>query len=397
MNGWVEAIISGIPVHGGEMDADNYEVIYQVRQNRLAEAMSEAGLRGMAFNAGPSLTYLTGLHFHLSERPVVGLFTIDKPPIIILPELEAGKLNHLSYSIQGFAYGENPDTWWKVFQNALNSADLRRSQIGIEPRWMRVLELDFLNNTGLEIDFLPGDACMTGIRIRKDEAEISAMQKAVHIAQDALQSALPAIKPGITEKELAAEITVQLLRHGSNSQLPFTPIVASGPNSANPHAFPGDRELKNGDLVILDWGANVDGYFSDLTRTFTLGEPDNEMKIIARIVNQANSAAREAAGPGVTAQEVDQAARRVIEEAGYGQYFIHRTGHGLGLETHEAPYIRDGNLLSLEPGMSFTIEPGIYITGRGGVRIEDDVLITDQGLRSFSDLSRELINLEPQS
>ena len=203
MNGRVEAIISGIPVHGGEMDADNYEVIYQVRQNRLAEAMSEAGLRGMAFNAGPSLTYLTGLHFHLSERPVVGLFTIDEPPIIILPELEAGKLNHLSYSIQGFAYGENPDTWWKVFQNALNSADLRRSQIGIEPRWMRVLELDFLNNTGLEIDFLPGDACMTGIRIRKDEAEISAMQKAVHIAQDALQSALPAIKPGITEKELA--------------------------------------------------------------------------------------------------------------------------------------------------------------------------------------------------
>jgi Xaa-Pro dipeptidase len=393
MIGRVEAIISVILEHGGEMSIDNTEVNYKVRQGRLVEAMGEAGLQGMAFNAGPSLTYLTGLHFHLSERPVVGLFTTDNQPILILPELEAGKLEHLSYSLQGFTYGENPDTWWKVFQNALHAADLLHKQVGIEPRWMRVLELDFLDNPGLEINFVPGDACVAGIRIRKDEAEISAMQKAVHIAQNALQSALQVIKPGITEKELAAEISVQLLRHGSNPPLPFTPIVASGPNSANPHAFPGDRKMQSGDLVIVDWGANVDGYFSDLTRTFAIGEPDDKMKAIARIVNQANSAAREAAGPGVTAHEVDQAARRVIEDAGYGQYFIHRTGHGLGLETHEPPYIRDGNPQSLEPGMSFTIEPGVYINGRGGVRIEDDVLITEKGLHSFSDLSRELINL----
>lgn len=393
MIGRVEAIISVILENGGEMGADNYEVNYQVRQGRLVEAMGEAGLQGMAFNAGPSLTYLTGLHFHLSERPVVGLFTADNPPILILPELETGKLEHLSYTLKGFAYGENPDSWWKVFQNALRAADIHHMQVGIEPSWMRVLELNFLENAGPEINFVPGDACVAGIRIRKDESEISAMQKAVNIAQNALQSALPVIKPGITEKELAAEISVQLLRHGSNPPLPFTPIVASGPNSANPHAFPGDRRMKSGDLVIVDWGANVDGYFSDLTRTFAIGEPDDEMKAIARIVNQANSAARETAGPGVTAHEVDQAARRVIEDAGYGQYFIHRTGHGLGLETHEPPYIRDGNPISLEPGMSFTIEPGIYINGRGGVRIEDDVLITENGLRSFSDLSRELINL----
>jgi Xaa-Pro dipeptidase len=148
--------------------------------------------------------------------------------------------------------------------------------------------------------------------------------------------------------------------------------------------------LQIGDLLIIDWGANVGGYFSDLTRTFAIGEPEDEMKMVAQTVHQANTAAQDIAGPGVAAQEIDQAARKVIEEKGYGQYFIHRTGHGLGLETHEEPYIRDGNPLPLESGMTFTIEPGIYIPGRGGVRIEDDVVITEQGLHSFSDLPREL-------
>lgn len=376
------------------MAADNHKVNFLQRQKKLSTTLNAAGLSGMALNAGPSLTYLTGLHFHLSERPVVALFTADNPPVIVLPELEAVKLAHLSYPIQEFAYGEDPETWMGVFREALLRAELPGKQVGMEPRWMRVLELNYLDVEDLEIEFEPGDAYLTQLRIRKDEAEIEAMQKAVHIAQNALQAALHKIKPGITERELAAEITIQLLRHGSDSQIPFSPIVASGPNSANPHAFPGDRRLEGGDLLIIDWGANVGGYFSDLTRTFAIGEPEDELKFVAQTVMQANAAAREIAGPGVTAQEVDRAARKVIEDAGYGQYFIHRTGHGLGMEGHEAPYIRDGNPMPLEPGMTFTIEPGIYISERGGVRIEDDVLLTDQGLHSFSDLPRELIILE---
>jgi len=376
------------------MAADNHKVNFLQRQKKLSTTLNAAGLSGMALNAGPSLTYLTGLHFHLSERPVVALFTADNPPVIVLPELEAVKLAHLSYPIQEFAYGEDPETWMGVFREALLRAELPGKQVGMEPRWMRVLELNYLDVEDLEIEFEPGDAYLTQLRIRKDEAEIEAMQKAVHTAQNALQAALHKIKPGITERELAAEITIQLLRHGSDSQIPFSPIVASGPNSANPHAFPGDRRLEGGDLLIIDWGANVGGYFSDLTRTFAIGEPEDELKFVAQTVMQANAAAREIAGPGVTAQEVDRAARKVIEDAGYGQYFIHRTGHGLGMEGHEAPYIRDGNPMPLEPGMTFTIEPGIYISERGGVRIEDDVLLTDQGLHSFSDLPRELIILE---
>jgi Xaa-Pro dipeptidase len=385
-----EAIIPATPDHGGEMSAGTNKVNYQARQNRLVEALQEAGLQGMVLNAGPSLTYLTGLHFHLSERPVVGMFSPGKPPVIVLPELEAGKLTGLSYPLQEFTYGELPETWAGIFKIALQTAGCAGKQVGIEPRCMRVLELNFLQSGKLETSFVPGEASLERIRIHKDDAEIEAVQKAVDIAQEALRSAIPLIKPGITERELAAEITIQLLRLGSDSQLPFTPIVASGPNSANPHSFPGDRHLQEGDMLIIDWGANIRGYFSDLTRTFALGEPEDELKTIAQIVKQANKAAREIAAPGVAAQEVDQAARQVIETAGYGDYFIHRTGHGLGLEVHEAPYIRAGNQQSLEPGMTFTIEPGIYLPGRGGVRIEDNVVITGQGLHSFSDLPREL-------
>ena len=376
------------------MSVGTHDVSFTDRQHRLDEALQETDLQGVALNAGPSLTYLTGLHFHLSERPVVAMFSPGNPPVIVLPELEAGKLSSLSYPVEQFTYNEKPETWAEVFSKAMRAADLPGKKVGIEPRRLRVLELNILDSRELAINFVPGDACLEQIRIRKDEVEIGAMRAAADIAQDALLSTIALIKPGVTERELAAELTIPLLRYGSDSQLPFSPIIASGPNSANPHAFPGDRRLQEGDMLIIDWGANVGGYFSDLTRTFSLGEPEDEMMTIAQIVNQANTAAREKAAPGIAAHKVDQAARQVIEEAGYGQYFIHRTGHGLGLESHEVPYIRDGNPRSLEPGMTFTIEPGIYLPGRGGVRIEDDVVITDQGLHSFSDLPRELNSLD---
>jgi Xaa-Pro dipeptidase len=153
---------------------------------------------------------------------------------------------------------------------------------------------------------------------------------------------------------------------------------------------PGERRLQPGDLLIIDWGATFEGYVSDLTRTFAVGEVEPELARIAQIVNEANQAGREAAAPGVPASTVDSAARRVIEKAGYGVYFIHRTGHGLGMEEHEEPYIRSDNAQLLSPGMTFTVEPGIYLPERGGVRIEDNVLITEIGSESLSDLPREL-------
>jgi Xaa-Pro dipeptidase len=170
--------------------------------------------------------------------------------------------------------------------------------------------------------------------------------------------------------------------------------VAFGENSANPHAVPTDRVLKSGDLILIDWGASFDGYLSDITRTFTFGEVDEELLRIGEIVRQANHAGRHAGAAGVPAGTVDRAARAVIEAAGYGPAFFHRTGHGLGMEPHEAPYIYAENDQILSPGMTFTVEPGIYLPGKGGVRIEDDVVVTADGLQSLTDLPREVLPVE---
>jgi len=356
--------------------------------------MQSAGLDALALNPGPTLTYLTGLHFHLMERPTVIVFTASGSAQIVLPELEAAKLSGLPYRLDASTYGEDPSTWAGVFQAGLRSLNLvKGSKIAIEPTQMRVLELRLLESAMSGAAFVDGGFLVAGLRMIKDSSEIMAMRKAVDIAQRALQATLPSIQIGMTEKELAAELTVQLLRGGSESKLPFEPIVSAGPNSANPHAAPGDRKLQAGDLLVIDWGASYEGYLSDLTRTFAVGEIEPEFARIAQTVLDANTAGRQAASPEIPAGDVDSAARNVIEKAGYGQFFIHRTGHGLGMEGHEEPYIRKDNKQSLVPGMTFTIEPGIYLPERGGVRIEDDVVITATGCEVLSSLPRQLIRV----
>jgi Xaa-Pro dipeptidase len=327
------------------------------------------------------------------ERPVIALFIPGKQPIIVLPELETAKLTSLPFKVQAFPYGEDPATWPAVFEQAALASGINGRKVGVEPTRMRLLEYRFLKHAAPQARYLHADECLAQLRMRKDTSELAAMRKAVDIAQRALQATLPSVRLGVTEKQIAAELTVQLLRAGSEPEFPFAPIVSSGPNTANPHASPSDRPLQSGDLLVIDWGAIYGGYVSDLTRTFAIGPVDDEYARIARIVAEANAAGREIAGPEIAAEEEDRAARGVIERAGYGAYFIHRTGHGLGMEGHEPPYIRAGNSLLLLEGMTFTVEPGIYLPDRGGVRIEDNVVITVDGAESLSNLPRELISL----
>jgi Xaa-Pro dipeptidase len=364
------------------------------RQSLLSSALVSQSLNALVLNPGPSLTYLTGLHFHLMERPVVTIFIPHSPPIIVLPELETAKLEELPFDVQFFPYGEDPSTWNGVFRQAALAAQLDSRRVGVEPGRLRVLELRYLESAAPEANFVSAEESLQSLRTRKDPGEITAMRRAVDIAQRAIQATRPYIQVGTTEREIAAELTLQLLRAGSEPQLPFFPIVSAGPNSANPHASPTDRPLEPGDLLVIDWGAAHQGYVSDLTRTFSIGPVEDELALIARIVQQANAAGRATAGPGIPAESVDKAARDVIDKAGYGRYFIHRTGHGIGMEGHEAPYIRAGNPILLEPGMTFTIEPGIYLPKRGGVRIEDNVVITERGCESLSDLPRELWHID---
>jgi Xaa-Pro dipeptidase len=360
------------------------------RLERLRTALAQGGLDAVALNPGPALTYLTGLHFHLMERPVVLLVSQTKEPVIVLPELEMPKVGLLPYKVNAFAYGENPAEWEGVFRRALLSLNLDGKRVGVEPRQMRLLEFRHVRAGAPEADFPDASQALASLRLRKDDDEVDCIRRAVKIAQEALGATIPSIQIGMTERQIASTLNIELLKHGSDSELPFTPIVSSGPNSANPHASPSERKLQRGDLLVVDWGATANGYISDLTRTFAVGAVEPEFNKIAEIVLTANEAGRAAGRPGVPCSNVDKAARAVIEKSGYGAYFTHRTGHGIGMEDHEEPYMRLDNLQMLYPGMVYTVEPGIYLPNRGGVRIEDNVVVTKGGVEVLGDIPREL-------
>ena len=361
------------------------------RLDKMCTVLKKNALDGAALNPGPTLIWLTGLHFHLMERPVVLLVNAAGGVAIVLPELETAKLEALPFPAQAFPYGENPADWRDAFRRAVQALGLRHGRVGVEPLQLRLLEYDFLQQAAPQARFEAAAEVLSGLRLQKDADEIAAMQRAAQVAEQALLETLKAFRIGMTEHDLAAELTIQLLRHGSDGDFPFPPIVSGGPNGANPHATPSARPIQAGDLLVIDWGARVDGYISDITRTFAVGQVDEEALRIHEIVQQANAAGRAAARTGQPCSAVDIAARQVIEDAGYGAYFFHRTGHGIGMEAHEAPWMRGDNPMRLAPGMAFTVEPGIYLTGRNGVRIEDDVVITPAGeTKTLTTLPRTL-------
>ncbi len=363
------------------------------RLSRLYDLMRSHNLEALVLNPGPTLTYLTGLQFHLMERPTLVIFAPPAAPVIVLPDLEKGKLALGRFALKPFSYGDNPAKWGEAIRAACQESHLNGKIVALEPLRLRFMELQYLQDATPQARFISGENALNSLRIQKDQHEVEAMRQAVKIAEQGFLVMLEKVTIGMSERELAAELSLAMLRAGSEPELPFTPIIASGPNSANPHAVPSDRKLAAGDLVVVDWGATYQGYFSDLTRTLAVGTVDPELAHIARVVAEANTAGRAAGKPGVTAGAVDQAARAVITAAGYGEFFTHRTGHGLGMETHEQPYMFGENSLRLAEGMTYTVEPGIYIPGRGGVRIEDNIAITSTGAETLSSLPRDLFQV----
>jgi Xaa-Pro dipeptidase len=328
------------------------------RLDRTYALLQQAELQALALVPGPTLYYLSGLSFHLMERPIVCLLLSDRPPCMVVPELERAKVEGAGFEGEIFAYGEQAGASAGAAQSAARYAGLVRQRAGVEATHMRYLELSLLQAAAPQVSWVAADGALASLRAVKEPAEIECMQRAAVIAEQALEATLPLVQSGMTERELAAELTLQLLRAG--------------------------------DLLILDWGARVQGYISDLTRTFAVGEVEAELSEIHAVVQRANQAGVQAVRPGLPCSQVDRAARQVIEAAGYGEYFIHRTGHGLGLEGHEPPYIRQDEDSLLQPGMTFTVEPGIYLSGRGGVRVEDDVVVTDRAGRSLSNAPKEM-------
>ena len=348
--------------------------------------MKKEGFDCLAVVPGPNLYYITSKKFHLSERPVV-LFIEEDDLTFVLPELESQKLDGLGVDSLTYSDVSGPQQAFDIFFE-----NKQFEKIGIESRIMRHLELNLIDRQGSEI--VDSMSMFADLRTKKSNDEIEFIENAVSIAEKSLNSIINILSSGISEKDFASQLVMALLKNGSESELPFSPIVASGANAANPHHFPTDKIIFENELVIIDWGANYQGYFSDITRTFATGKKiDSKLLDAFESVRLANSAARAKSEHGVTAGEVDLAARSIIDERGFGEYFIHRTGHGLGLEIHEEPNIKQNEDFILNEGNIFTIEPGIYLPGLGGIRIEDDVLIESSGSRSLTTIPRNLVYL----
>jgi Xaa-Pro dipeptidase len=351
------------------------KIDYNARQAKL-RAMQDVD--AVLLVPGANMVYFTGLEYHLSERPIIALFTADGLSFIT-PELEVPKLNRRpDLEARAFSWTDR-DGYGDAIRQMVNDLKLNGKTLGVDGMTMRVFEWMAFWKVGENIGVKDVGRDLLDIRAIKTRDEIEAMRKANQLSEAALDKLLAWVQPGMTEKAIAARLNEELSAAGSTGNA-FEPLIQTGPNSALPHGFSGDRPLQRDEVLLIDYGGSWENYPADITRTFCLGKPSAELQKIYDTVKRANEAGIQAAGPGVPCGMVDKAARDVITQAGYGEYFIHRTGHGLGLSGHELPQMAADVVDLLKPGMVFTVEPGIYIPGVGGVRIEDNVAVTETGV-----------------
>jgi Xaa-Pro dipeptidase len=358
------------------------------RTEQLSAALKQGGLAAIAVVPGANLRYLAGLDLHMNERLTVAFFPADGPPAMVLPALEAPRAQAQARDPIRFYTWDDATGPYDALRRCAADLHLDGARVGVEYTTMRVLELRGLEQTA-EVQAEDATDILASLRMIKSAGELAAMREATRIVEAALRVAIGQVRAGMTERELA-DIWEREMRV-AGGEPSFGSIIAGGPNGANPHHSNGDRAFQTGDLIVMDGGALCDSYASDITRTIALGEPGPEARRVYDLVLAANAAGRAACRPGASGDAIDRAARSAIEAGGYGPQFLHRTGHGLGLEVHEPPYIVAGSHAPLAPGTTFTIEPGIYVAGSCGVRIEDDMVITVDGAESLTTFERDLI------
>lgn len=359
---------------------------YRTRMDRAVRQAAGAGLAGLLVAPGPDLVWLTGYTpTAATERLTLLVLAPGREPVLVVPTLEAPDAEHApgapAVTLRDWTDGQDP--------YAATSALLdTQGRFGISDNtWAMHL-------LGLQ-EALPGTSyaslteALPMLRAVKDAAELELLAAAGAAADAAFEEIRKVPFAGRRETDVAADLAA-LLRRTGHSQVDFT-IVASGPNGANPHHEIGDRVIQRGDMVVLDFGGLKDGYGSDTSRTVHVGAPTDEERRVHDLVREAQEAGFRAVRPHVACQDVDRAARAVIAAAGYGEYFIHRTGHGIGVTTHEPPYMIEGEEQPLVPGMCFSVEPGVYLPGRFGVRIEDIVTVTEDGGRRLNNTTREMV------
>lgn len=336
------------------------------------------------------MRYLTGWAESGHERLLVLWVPAVGEPVFLVPGINAAQAERNPAGLRDVRGWGDAEGWDSAFLALLTEAGEGAILIDEEMQAGHLLALQAL---APERTFQSASALMTGLRQCKTAAELDALTRSGAVTDAVYAECLPLLREGITEREVKEAVAKAYERRGTR---PEFAIIAFGENTALPHHASGDRALRRGDLVIMDIGCRVDDYFSDITRTVAFGEPEPEARKVYEIVYRAHQAAFAAGRPGVTGEAIDRAARDVIEAAGYGQFFIHRTGHGIGLSGHEPPNIVAGNTQPVEVGMCFSDEPGIYLPGRFGVRIENCVTVIADGLRSLNAAPpAELLVIEP--
>ncbi len=360
---------------------------HAARMRRAESAAAAAGLDGVLVAPGPDLVWLTGYRPVETERLTMLVLRPGEDPVLVVPALEAPDAARAApaLALRDWTDGQDP---YAAAVSLLGPAGGGTGRYAVSDNtWaMHLLGLQQrLPDTG----YVSLTESLPMLRAVKDAAELDRLAAAGAAADATFEEIRKVPFAGRRETDVAADLA-ELLRRFGHSQVDFT-IVASGPNGANPHHEPGARTIERGDMVVLDFGGLKDGYGSDTSRTVHVGEPDAEERRVHDIVRAAQEEGCRAVRPGAACQDVDRAARAVIDEAGYGAYFVHRTGHGIGVTTHEPPYMVEGEERPLVPGMCFSVEPGIYLPGRFGVRIEDIVTVTEDGGRRLNTTSRELV------
>ncbi len=352
------------------------------RLDRARALMAEDGLDALLLSVGADLPYFTGYEAPQLERLTMAVLPRSGPATLLVPRLEAPKVKPQPF------FDIRP--WEETDDPVAVATDLvgerRRLAIG-EQTWATFLLR--LQAALPDAEFVGAAPLTRELRMRKDPSELGALRDAGRVADQVAGQLAEVRFGGRTERDIAREVAARCVDAGHH--VAWNPIVAAGPNGASPHHEPGDRVIAAGDAVVVDFGGRVGGYYADTTRTFHAGEPRSAVAEAYAVLQAAQQAAVDAVAPGVPAQDVDRAARAVIDGAGYGEFFVHRTGHGIGLEIHEHPYIVEGNDRPLEPGMTFSVEPGIYVPYEFGMRIEDIVAVTDDGVERLNDSSRDLV------
>ncbi|WP_435191977.1 M24 family metallopeptidase [Nonomuraea sp. bgisy094] len=372
----------------GRLASVTSQDLYPVSRLAAAqEATAKAGLDALLLTPGPDLRYVSGYEALPLERLTCLVVPASGESFMMVPRLElpAAQASPASRLGLDFVAWDETDDPYDVVASRLG----RVAKVGLADRMWAMASLRFRAAMPSTEQVLAGTV-LRELRMRKSAAEVAALREAGE-AIDAVHRQVPQfLKAGRTEREVGKDIHDAILAAG-HSTVDFV-IVASGPNGASPHHEVSDRVIQAGEPVVVDIGGQLhNGYCSDSTRTYCVGEPPADFAAYYEVLRQAQDAACAAVRPGVTCESIDAAARSVIEDAGYGEYFIHRTGHGIGIETHEEPYIVSGNTEPMEAGFAFSVEPGIYLPGRHGARIEDIVVCSEDGGERLNNTPRELV------